>query len=104
MEPQIILISCASIEEGQKIAKRLLDERLASCVNVIPQIYSYYWWENKQEEAPEILLIVKTSKEKWDKLVMTVKANHSYQCPEIISFEPSQVFHPYLSWWQNELK
>ncbi|ACD83091.1 divalent-cation tolerance protein CutA [Candidatus Methylacidiphilum infernorum] len=104
MEPQIVLISCSNREEGEKIAKKLLQNRVASCINIIPQVHSFYWWEGNLEQAQEALLLVKSSKEKWDQLVTVIKESHSYQCPEIISLDPSHVFPPYLAWWQNELK
>ncbi|TFE70993.1 cation tolerance protein CutA [Methylacidiphilum sp. Yel] len=103
MKPRVVLMSCSDKEEGERLAKLIVKKRLASCVNIIPLVYSFFWWENKQQETQEAMLIAKSSEEKWEELMQFIKENHSYECPEIISFEPSQVFLPYLRWWEKEL-
>lgn len=85
-------------EEAVKIAKRLIEEKLAACVNIINGVESVFWWENKVERAGEALLVIKSSGEKFSKIAETVKALHSYEVPEIIALPITEGYKPYLDW------
>ena len=82
----IIFITASSSEEAQKIATALVEEKLVACVNIIPQIRSIYWWEGKVCQDDEVMLISKTKQSLFTTLMDRVKALHSYEVPEIISF------------------
>ena len=100
----VVYSSCGSSEEAGRLAHRLLQARLAACVNVITQIRSYYWWKGKIEEAPECLLIVKTSRDKFDQLRLVLEAAHSYELPEVIALPVIDGSPNYLAWLEGELQ
>ena len=99
--PIIIFITASSSEEAQKIATALVEEKLVACVNIIPQIKSIYWWEGKVCQDDEVMLISKTKQSLFTTLIGRVKALHSYEVPEIISFPISEGSPEYLSWIEN---
>ncbi len=87
--------------KGKEIAKKLVEERLAACVN-IAEVESVYWWEGKVEEDAEDLLIVKTSAEKLPKLIEEVKRIHPYQVPEIVAVPVAACLRDYCEWVRRE--
>ena len=97
----IIFITASSSEEAQKIATALVEEKLVACVNIIPQIKSIYWWEGKVCQDDEVMLISKTKQSLFTTLMDRVKAMHSYEVPEIISFPISEGSPEYLHWIEN---
>ena len=97
----IIFITASSSEEAQKIATALVEEKLVACVNIIPQIKSIYWWEGKVCQDDEVMLISKTKQSLFTTLMDRVKALHSYEVPEIISFPISEGSPEYLHWIEN---
>lgn len=100
----VLFITVPSQEEGERFAEELVREKLAACVNLIPGIKSFYWWEGKIENAPEVLLVVKTLSEKLDSLTKWVKAHHSYTVPEVISMKIEQGNPSYLQWIKESVE
>lgn len=98
MEYKIVFVTVSGEEEGKKISKQLVEERLVACVNVIPNIKSIYWWEGKVEESSEYLLIMKTVSERIDFLINRVKQLHSYDVPEVIALDIEKGNPDYLNW------
>ncbi len=94
----LILTSVKNVAEARKIGRRLIEERLAACVTVLPQAESLFWWKGKIDRAKEALLLVKTSRKKVKQAISQIKSSHSYALPEIISFSVSQGYFPYLRW------
>ena len=94
----IFLVSVPNIEEGQKIAKILVETRLAACVNIIQNIKSIYRWKGKIEEDNEHLLLIKTIEENNKKIIQKVKEIHSYIEPECIGFKVEIGSETYLNW------
>src|SRR5690606_17904899 len=86
------------------IAKILVENKLAACVNIIPGMRSIFQWEGKIEAERECLLLIKTIREAFDPLVIAVKTNHSYSLPEIIALPISYGSEDYLSWIRNTIK
>lgn len=103
MKPLLVLVTAPSSEEGTRLAQVLLEARIASCVNLLPGIRSFYWWEGKREEADEVLLVVKSSRERWEELQTLIRRHHSYECPEIVALSPERIEERYLSWWGREI-
>ena len=81
----VIFITVSNKKEAQRIAKELIRQKLAACVNIVEKVESLFWWQAKVERAREALLIVKTKKELLNKLIRLVKSLHSYTVPEIIA-------------------
>ena len=75
----VVLSTCANLSDAERLARALVSERLAACVNVIPQIRSYYLWKGKLESAAEFLLIIKSSRELFDALRLEVEKLHPYE-------------------------
>ncbi|MEM0092729.1 MAG: divalent-cation tolerance protein CutA [Saccharolobus sp.] len=104
MQEGIIVLTTTSTEENAKlIAKTLVEEKLAACVN-ITTIKSYYIWDNKLNEDNEFLLIIKTAKEKYESVEKRIKELHIYQLPEIISVKIDNGSKEYMSWIFNSVR
>lgn len=94
----VVLITTGSCEEAMKIARALVEEKLAACVNIVPEVFSCYWWEGKVQEDKEALLIVKTTASAFPALEGRVRELHSYTVPEIIALPIKEGFKGYLDW------
>ncbi len=97
-DKRIVLSTAGSIEESRKIARALVQEKLAACVNVVPQIESFYWWQGKVENAREFLLVVKTTAELSSNVRQKIKELHSYDLPEAIEIAITGGSAEYLDW------
>jgi periplasmic divalent cation tolerance protein len=98
MHEIVVLITVSSEDEAAKIAKTLVDARLAGCVNMIKDIRSIYAWEGKVEDESEVLMIAKTQKALFNDLIKKVKELHSYTVPEIIALPIVAGSEEYLRW------
>lgn len=98
----IILITSPSEQVGERIAQALLEERLAACVNIVPNIQSIYSWKGEIQNDEEALLVVKSRAELFDRLVPKVKAVHPYEVPEIIALPLILGAQDYLDWITDE--
>jgi periplasmic divalent cation tolerance protein len=98
MDEIIVFITASIEEEAAKIARALVEARLAGCVNIIKNIRSIYSWEGKIEDEPEVLMIVKTQKSLFDSLTKKVEELHSYTVPEIIVLPIVEGSKDYLKW------
>jgi periplasmic divalent cation tolerance protein len=92
-----VLFCTASVDESDKIAKMLVEERLAACVN-ITAVQSHYRWQGELCEDSEALLIIKTGKSRVDKIIKRIKDVHSYDVPEIIALPIVAGSEEYLEW------
>ncbi|PWB70956.1 divalent-cation tolerance protein CutA [candidate division GN15 bacterium] len=84
------------------MALELVQERLAACVNIVPMVTSFYWWEDAVQTDDESLLIVKTTVQKFDALMQYVLENHEYELPEIIGLPISSAYPDYVNWVKAE--
>ena len=100
----VVFITIDSQENAQKIASKLLSERKAACVNIIPAVESQYWWQGKIENADELMLVVKTRASLMDELVALVKSIHPYSIPEIIALPIIGGNEDYLQWIEKETR
>ena len=97
-EEIIILITVSSPDEGEKIARALVAEHLVACVNAIPGVRSFFFWEGKVQDAAEVLLVCKSRKALMEKVIERVKSLHSYTVPEIIALPIVSGSPAYLAW------
>lgn len=90
--------------DAERIAKALVEARLAACVNVIPAVKSFYHWEGKLEDATESTLLIKTQKALLPELTQAVKAIHPYSVPEVIALDVDSAAGnaDYLAWVRAE--
>lgn len=98
MDEIVVFITVSSEDEAAKIAKALVENKLAGCVNIIKNIRSIYSWQGKIEDEPEVLMIAKTQKHLFDSLMKKVKELHSYTVPEIIALPIVEGSEEYLKW------
>jgi periplasmic divalent cation tolerance protein len=94
----VVLITCPTMPAARKLARGLLEARLAACVNIVPSVESHYRWKGKAEKAKELLLIAKTRKALVPKLADFVRRNHSYSVPEVVALNVAGGSRPYLDW------
>jgi periplasmic divalent cation tolerance protein len=95
----VVLVTCGSRAEARKIAKTVVDARLAACVNILgAPIESIYRWKGEVETASEFLLVMKTTKARFAKLRDAVLKAHSYDVPEIIALPITAGSPNYLEW------
>lgn len=95
---RVIFITCPNIQDAENIGRVLVNNKIAACVNIIPNIKSIYTWQDRVEESSEVLLIIKTVEENLEKLEEVVKNYHSYTVPEIISWSIKSGNIEYLKW------
>ena len=100
----VVLVTCSSKEEAEKIGKALIEHKLAVCINIIGNIDSYFWWRGRANYAKEFLLIIKTKIDALHGLIKFVKSVHSYETPEIIALPIIAGLSDYLRWIDDGLK
>lgn len=98
----VVLVTTPTPERAAEIARALVEERLAACGNVLPAIRSIYRWEEKVQDEAEALLVLKTTRARFEALRERVLALHPYQVPEIIALPVEAGSAPYLAWIAGE--
>ena len=94
----IVFVTCESKEQAEAIAQNVVSEKLAACVNVLPGIRSCYVWESKLTWSQELLLLIKTTRGRFDQLQNRIRALHSYAVPEIVGVTIDEAFDKYIDW------
>jgi periplasmic divalent cation tolerance protein len=100
----VVLSTCASAEEAERLARRVIDDRLAACVNVLSPVRSFYRWKGEIEDSAEWLLIIKSTRDKFDGLRAALESAHTYEVPEVIAIPIVEGSPNYLSWIERELQ
>jgi len=102
---RVVLITCATLEESRKIARAVVEQHLAACVNIVTHaVESFYIWEGKLENGSEYLLVMKTSDERLDELKQSVLELHSYDTPEFVVLPIVAGTNEYLNWVGDSVK
>lgn len=94
----IVLTTVAKKSDAARIAKTLVEERLAACVSTLPAAESRYVWKNKLCLEKEIILLIKTLDAAYERLEKRLKTLHPYECPEMIALPVKRGYAPYLQW------
>src|SRR5262249_49880501 len=94
----VILSTAPDAEKAAEIARALVEDHLAACVNIVPGVRSIYRWEGKLADDAEVLCVIKTARDRFDQVCARIKALHPYSVPEIIALPVVQGFAPYLEW------
>lgn len=97
-DKRIVLTTTGSEAEAQKIARHLVENRMAACINIVPQIDSVYRWQGKVEEASEWLLLIKTTADAFEKVRQAIAELHSYELPECVCLKVEDGSPHYLQW------
>lgn len=100
----VVLTTCASAEEAEKIARGLVEKRLAACVNVLGGARSFYRWQGVLEDAAEHLLLIKSKRELFPRLRAALETLHSYQVPEIVVLPIIDGSGSYLAWLEAQVE
>jgi periplasmic divalent cation tolerance protein len=103
-DPVLVLITAGSEEEAEAIARALVAERLAACVNIVPGITSVYRWQGEVQRDQEWLLLVKSRRDVLDDLAQRLQELHSYDLPEVIALPLVGGSAPYLAWLRAEVR
>lgn len=98
---RILFCTTGSIEEATRIAESVVGNHLAACVNIVPAIRSIYWWNNEVSQDNEVLMIIKTEKNRIPELEKSIRDLHSYEVPELISLPLESGLSEYLKWLQD---
>jgi periplasmic divalent cation tolerance protein len=101
---RIVLTTTANPDEAARLARALVEERLAVCASMIPGVQSIYRWQGAVESATETLLLIKTGPDQLAALESRLHELHSYQTPEFLVLGVEAASHPYLDWLQSNLR
>ncbi len=100
----VILVTTPSIDEARKIGNALVEEKLIACANIIPQVESIFYWQDKVCNEKEVLMIIKTRKKLIDKIIKRVKSLHSYTVPEVVALPIIKGSKDYIKWVKEVTK
>ena len=100
----VVLSTCASSEEAEKVARTLVEKRLAACVNILPAVRSIYRWKGAMEDEKETLLLIKSSRALFGELRAEIEKLHSYEVPEVIAIPIVDGLERYLEWMADVLR
>jgi periplasmic divalent cation tolerance protein len=99
----VVLTTCDSADEAERLARHLVEHRIAACVNVVAGARSIYRWKDKIEDAAEFLLVIKSRRDVFPKLRTAIAQLHSYEIPELIALPVVDGSEAYLSWLDREI-
>ena len=99
----IVFNTVPNPEEGETLARVMVEARLAACVQILPPMRSVYVWEGEVQIDDEHLLLIKTTEDKYEELEKFITENHSYEVPEIVAVNAEKVAEPYLRWLDENL-
>ena len=96
--PVMAFSTTGSVEDAERIARALVEQGVAACVNVVPGVVSFYRWKGKVERDGETLLVIKTLGERLEPLRTALLALHPYELPELVAIPIADGHRPYLDW------
>jgi len=99
----VVLSTCSTAKEAERIARELVEKRLAACVNIVPGLRSVYRWKGAIQEDAEVLLVIKSSRALFNELRVEIEKLHSYEVPEVIATPIVDGSDGYLEWLHREL-
>ena len=102
-ETWVVLSTASNDDEGRRLARALVERRLAACVNVVPGVRSVYVWQGEVCDEAEVLLVAKTRRERACDLARAIRELHSYDVPEIVALPAAFVDSDYAAWLGDAL-
>ncbi len=99
---RVVFVTAPDVEVAERLARGLVEERLAACVNLIPGIRSFYRWEGAVQDDAEVLLVVKTRTDRLEALASRLQELHPYELPEILGLPVIGGSQAYLDWIRTE--
>ena len=103
-DARIVLVTAPTIEEAAQLGRRLVEEQLAACVNLVPGIRSIYRWQGRVQDDAEVLMIIKTTAAACDQLTHRVLELHSYATPEVLALPVLGGAGTYLEWLRQQVR
>jgi periplasmic divalent cation tolerance protein len=100
----VVLNTCGSEAEAERLARLLVDRRLAACVSIVPRLRSFYRWNGAVESSEEWLLLIKSSRPLFERLRAALESAHSYEVPEVLALPVVDGAAAYLDWLQANLR
>jgi periplasmic divalent cation tolerance protein len=100
----IVLVTTANKVEAEKIAQKLLKERLIACANILNPVTSFFFWSGKIDKAEECLMVMKSRRDLFAELAECLKGLHSYEVPEVLAIPIVEGSAAYLAWMGEVLK
>ena len=100
--PRVVLVTAPDEDVGRRLARALVERRLAACANLIPGVRSIYRWDGEVRDEAEVLLVIKTVAGRISELEAALAELHPYDVPECIALEPASVEAKYLAWLVDE--
>lgn len=102
-EYQIVLNTCPNRASAEQLARELINQNIAACVNMIPEVRSFYRWQGKVESSQEVLLLIKSDKTHYHSIQKLILEQHPYELPEIIAVPIDHGFGDYFNWINSNL-
>ena len=102
-EAIVVLTTAPTAEEAESLARKIVETKLAACVQVLPPMKSFYVWKSEIQTDFEHLLLIKTLAGKFEELKFFIQANHSYEVPEIVALQAVDIAENYLGWMRSYL-
>lgn len=99
----VVFSTCDSEEQAGRIARELVEQKLAACVNILPGARSVYRWKGQIEDAAEWMLVIKSRRDLMDKLRSAIGKIHTYEVPELLAVPVVDGSETYLAWLDREL-
>lgn len=103
-QARIVLTTVSSRDEAMRLARTMVEERLAACVNILGDVQSIYRWQGAVEDSAEVLLLIKTGVEKLEALEAAVRRLHSYDVPEFLVLQVASGSKAYLGWLRESIE
>ncbi len=98
-----IFWTCETTLEAEKIVRGLLKKHLIACANILPEVHSFYWWEDEIEESTEVKVLLKTDEKHFDSIEAYIKEHASYNVPEITQVKIEKAHMPYQKWLAKQV-
>jgi len=100
----LVYITAPDFAEAERLARELVESRLAACANIVPRIVSTYWWDNRVCEEEETLIIVKTVRSLVEELIAAVRESHPYEVPAILAIDAVDGNPDFVNWLHGEVR
>ena len=100
--PVLVLCTAPNPEVGARLARGLVEARLAACVNLVPEVRSFYTWKGALEDEKEVQLLIKTRRSRFEALESWIVENHPYEVPELLALDIATGHGRYLDWLREQ--
>jgi len=100
----VVFSTCGTAEEAERVARHLVEQRVAACVQITAGVRSFYHWQGKLESGEEFRLTIKSRRDLFGALCAEIRRVHSYEVPEIVALPVVEGGASYLEWLDKELQ